>query len=152
MPFIQAINPRARIVPICMMDQGMDASADLGKALFNAISGYDKGVVVIASSDFSHYLPPEVAKKRDMDALSFITGLDPEGFQHRAIEHGWSICGHGPIAALLEYVKRMRCRQGELLCYTNSGENGGETDRVVGYASVVFPKAQKGRGRRQREK
>ena len=139
-PFIQTINPKAKIVPICMMDQSIEASADLGKALFKAISEYDKGVIVIASSDFSHYLPPEIAKKNDMDAVSFITGLDPEGFQHRAIEHGWSICGHGPIASVLDYVKRMKCAHGEMLYYTNSGEYGGETDSVVGYASVVFPR------------
>lgn len=139
-PFIQTLNPKAKVVPICMMDQSLEASADLGKAIFNAISEYNKSVVVIASSDFSHYVAPEIAKKNDMAAVSFITGLDPEGFQHRAIEHDWSICGHGPIAAVLEYVKRMRCKQGEMLYYTNSGEYGGETDRVVGYASVVFPK------------
>ena len=142
-PFIQTLNPKAKVVPICMMDQSLGASADLGKALFNAISEYDKGVVVIASSDFSHYVPPETAKKNDMAAVSFITGLDPEGFQHRAIEHDWSICGHGPIAAVLEYVKRMKCGKGEMLYYTNSGESGGETDRVVGYASVVFPRKKK---------
>jgi hypothetical protein len=140
LPFIQVLNPKAKVVPICMMDQSLEASADLGKALFNAISEYNKGVIVIASSDFSHYVPPETARKNDMAAVSFITGLDPEGFQHRAIEHDWSICGHGPIASVLEYVKRMKCRKGEMLYYTNSGENGGEADRVVGYASVVFPK------------
>lgn len=143
LPFIQVLNPKARIVPICMMDQSLEASADLGKALFNAISGYKKGVVVIASSDFSHYVPPETAKRNDMAAVSFITGMDPEGFQRRAAGHDWSICGYGPIAALLEYAKRMRCRKGEMLYYTNSGEYGGERDSVVGYASIVFPKGER---------
>lgn len=144
LPFIQAINKKAKIVPICMMDQTLEASADLGRALFKAISEYNKCTVVVASSDFSHYVPPEIAKKRDMDALSFITGMDPEGFQQRASERGmWSICGHGPIASLLEYAKRMGCKEGRMLYYTNSGENGGEADSVVGYASVVFPKGEK---------
>ncbi|MEW5996642.1 MAG: AmmeMemoRadiSam system protein B [Candidatus Micrarchaeota archaeon] len=139
-PFIQMRNQGARIVPICMMDQGLEASLDLGKAIFDAVSEYKKEVVVIASSDFSHYAPPEVAKKNDMSALSFITGMDPEGFQKRVSERGWSICGYGPVTALLEYAKRMKCRQGELLYYTNSGEYGGGGESVVGYASVVFPK------------
>lgn len=139
-PFIQARNPKAGIVPICMMDQSLEVSVDLGKAIFNAVSEYKKEVVVIASSDFSHYVPPEVAKKNDMAALSFVTGMDPEGFQKRVSERGWSICGYGPITALVEYAKRMKCRQGELLYYTNSGEYGGGMESVVGYASVVFPK------------
>ena len=140
LPFIQMRNQKAKVVPICMMDQSLGASVDLGKALFNAISEYGKEVVVVASSDFSHYVSPETAKRNDNAALSFITGMDAKGFQQRVADRGWSICGYGPITALMEYAKRMRCREGEMVYYTNSGEYGGEKDRVVGYASVVFPK------------
>ncbi len=139
LPFIQFLNPKAQLVPICMMDQGYGAAQDLGRALHKAIGEYGKDVVVIASSDFSHYMSPGAAKERDTAALSFITGMDPEEFERRVDAKGWSICGHGPIAALLEYAKRAGCRGGELLYYTNSGEYGGGTDSVVAYASVVFP-------------
>ncbi len=140
LPFIQMRNPKAKIVPICMMDQSLGASVDLGKALFNAVSEYGKEVVVVASSDFSHYVSPETAKRNDNAALSFITAMDVRGFQQRVEGRGWSICGYGPISALMECAKKMRCKEGETIHYTNSGEYGGEKDRVVGYASVIFPK------------
>ncbi|MDD5096170.1 MAG: AmmeMemoRadiSam system protein B [Candidatus ainarchaeum sp.] len=143
LPFIQSLNPKAKIVPICMMGQELEIAQGLGRALHKAIPESGKKVVVIASSDFSHYIPARAADERDHAALSFITGMDAVEFENRVVSRGWSICGHGPIAALVEYAKLMKCRGGELLYYTNSGAYGGGTDSVVGYASVIFPAPEK---------
>lgn len=140
-PFIQKMNPRARIVCVCMMSQDYESAADVGKALAETLDV--KRHVVIASSDFSHYISAEAAEKKDKKALEFIEDLDAEGFENAVEKYGWSVCGHGPIGALLEYAKAKGVKKAETLRYTNSGKASGDYLAVVGYASVIFPKGGK---------
>ena len=139
LPFIRKVNPEAKIVPVCMMDQGLEAARDSAGAVLAAEKETGRKIAVIASSDFSHYLPPEEAKEKDEAALSFIIGMDEGEFAKRVKDKGWSICGPGPILAAMHYSAATGCREGKLLWWTNSGMSSGDTERVVGYASVAFP-------------
>lgn len=141
-PFIQKINPNAKIVCICIMSQDYEAAKNVGEALAKSLN--PKKHVVIASSDFSHYVPAETAKKKDTAAISYIEALDAEGFQNALAKFDWSICGHGPIAAIIEYAKRSGCKKGKMLSRADSGKSTGDTMAVVGYASIIFPKEIKG--------
>ncbi len=138
LPFLQHINPSAKIVCICMMGQDLDASRDIGKAIFEASKG--KNVLVIASSDFTHYETAEKASALDAGAMERIQVLDDAGFQKKVEERGLSICGHGPIAAALHYSKLCGAKTAELLKYTNSGEETGDMQSVVAYASFAIRK------------
>lgn len=140
LPFIRLLNNRAKITPICMLSQDWDTSKDVSKALVAAVKETLRDVVVIASSDFTHYESAKSAEKKDKSALEFITRLDATGFQKAVEDNNWSICGHGPIAALMEYAKGMGAKKGEIVRYTSSAETTGNFDDVVGYASVVFPR------------
>jgi len=51
---------------------------------------------------------------------------------------GISMCGYGPVAAVMTAAKALGLQQAELLRYTNSGEVTGDRYRVVGYASVMI--------------
>lgn len=135
-PFIQKINTNAKIVCICMMSQDYEIAEKLGKALAKTLD--PEKHIVIASSDFSHYLPADVAEKKDKTALSYIETLDTNGFQNALAKFNWSICGYGPISALMEYAKEKGIKKAKTLRYTNSGKAGGDFTAVVGYASVIF--------------
>lgn len=135
-PFIQKINPNAKIVCICMLGQDYASATEVGSALVKSID--EKKHLVIASSDFSHYLPSDVAEKNDKKALEFICNLNAFEFENAVENYGWSICGYGPISALLEYAKEVKTKV-KILEYTNSGKTSGDFLAVVGYASVVFP-------------
>ena len=139
LPLIMRVNPEAKIVPVCMMDQSLEAAADAAEAVLRAEKETGRKVAVVGSSDFSHYLSTDEAKKNDEAALSFITGLDEVEFTKRVREKSWSICGFGPIAAVMHYSKNKGAKEGKLLWYTHSGHASGDFERVVAYASVVFP-------------
>ncbi len=138
LPFIQKINPKTKIVCICMMSQDYDSAKMVGTALVKTLD--PKKHVVIASSDFSHYVPADVAEKKDKGALGHIESLDAETFERNVEKFGWTICGHGPIAALIKYADAKGCKAGKMLRYANSGKSSGDYTAVVGYASVIFPK------------
>ena len=142
LPFIQKIYPKAKIIAICLMDQDYESAKGVAKALSLALDV--KKHIVIASSDLSHYLPADVAEKKDKAALGYMEALDGEGFQFAREKYQWSVCGYGPITVLLEYAKSKKVKQGKLLKYTNSGMRTGDFGAVVGYASMVFPVSKKG--------
>ena len=141
LPFLQTIAPSAKIVAICMMAQDINSSRAVGKAIFNgaAAAGKGKNIMVIASSDFTHYENGKLAEKLDMPAINHLLSLDDGKFQSEVEAHGLSICGHGPIAAACHYAKLAGAKNAKLLRYTNSGkETGGDEASVVAYASIIF--------------
>ncbi|MBD3397576.1 AmmeMemoRadiSam system protein B [Candidatus Micrarchaeota archaeon] len=140
LPFLQHINPKAKIVPVCMMDQSMEGARDVADAVLAAEKTLGRKVVVLASSDFSHYVPSAAAERADKAALEHICGLDAEAFQRDRRAQEWSICGYGPISVSILYAKAKGSKKGLELMYTNSGEVTGDYSRVVAYASIIFPR------------
>ncbi|MEM2963542.1 MAG: AmmeMemoRadiSam system protein B, partial [Candidatus Anstonellales archaeon] len=138
LPFLQKLNPKAKIVCISMMAQNLEASLDIGKAIFEATK--NRNVIVIASSDFTHYKSAEQASVLDASALEKIQTLEVEGFQREVESKNLSICGYGPISAAMHYSKLKGAKMAELLRYSNSGEVTGDYSNVVAYASLAIRK------------
>lgn len=131
LPFIQHLQPDMRFVPICMMLQDWKTAREVGRIIRESIAGKD--VVVIASSDFSHYVSPETARAKDDIAIQKILKLDAKGLYSACAKHNISACGYGPIMAMLEAVKGSSA---ELLKYATSGDVRPMAE-VVGYASII---------------
>lgn len=138
LPFLSIVNPKAKIVPVCMAEQGVEAARDVASAVIRAEKKLGREAVFIASSDFSHYVSAEWAEKEDHKALAHITKLDAEGFQKERLEKDWSICGFGPITAAALYAREKGSKKGLELMYINSGRASGDYSSVVAYASVAF--------------
>lgn len=140
LPFLQSVAPHAAFVGICMGFQDIASARDLGRAVFEAVKKTKRKIIVIASSDFTHYEPADSAKRKDMEAVEKLLALDEEGFEKLVDENDLSICGHGPIAAAMHYAKLAGAKKCELLKYTNSGEASGDYQQVVAYAALAISK------------
>ncbi len=134
LPFLQFIFEGLSFVPISLMDQSFEVCESIGKTL--AALSEDMDIVVIASSDFTHFESAESAKKKDNQALEFLDYLDPEGFLNYVQSHRVSICGAGPIAAAMVYANEIGATQFNLLKYTNSGDVTGDNSSVVAYVAA----------------
>jgi AmmeMemoRadiSam system protein B len=137
LPFIKYRFPRAMIVPIMMGEQNLISARMLSERLLAALSSTGREVRIVASSDFSHYIPHEVAKKQDLFAIQALDDLDVEEFYHRIETEGVSACGYGPIASMVLTLKERGAHTGRLLIYRTSGEVTGEYDQVVGYGAIA---------------
>jgi len=131
LPFIQYLSPETPFVPILMSLQDYETAMDLGRIIRNAIGDMD--VVIIASSDFSHYVSVKEAKEKDGAAIKRILDLDPKGFYETVLRKDITICGFGPVMAMLSAVQGTSA---QLLRYGHSGEVFPGPD-VVGYAAIV---------------
>ncbi len=136
MPFIKYRFPRARIAPVMMGQQDYPSAMLLAEKIGNAIKQTNRDIRIVASSDFSHYVPEEKAKKDDLYAIESLISLNVPGFYHRVEERGVSACGYGPIAAMVTACRQRGAKKAELIQYATSGEVTGDYREVVGYAAI----------------
>lgn len=133
-PFIQYIDPDANILPIIMSRQDRLTAKRLADIL--KVVCHDRDVVIIASSDLSHYIPKDKATLLDSKVLENITSLNADGIFETIRSNNISACGYGPIATAM-----MASDPGsaEVLKYSDSYDSlGGDPRSVVGYASVAM--------------
>jgi hypothetical protein len=136
-PFIKYRFPRARIVPILMGDQSLGEAARLSRILLDGIEKSGRtDIRVVASSDFSHYVPDAVARENDLYAITALEHLDVKEFYRRILERRVSACGYGPVAAMCLTCRGLGASGARLLRYATSGDVTGDPE-VVGYAAIA---------------
>ena len=139
LPFLQYLyGATFKFVPIGFLMQDLESSREVGQAVAKATVG--KNVVIIASTDMTHYAPHEVAEKKDKMALSALEKLDEKAFYSTVENYRITACGYGPVVALVTAAKILGAKKGRVLCYKTSGDVTGDYSAVVGYASVAITK------------
>ena len=136
-PFIKYRFPRARITPVMMGRQDYRNAIVLSEQITSAIRRTGRDVRIVASSDFSHYVPASVARKNDLYAIEALNMFDIPEFYRRIGERGITACGYGPISTMLLACREHGSRKAELLHYATSGDVTGDNNEVVGYAAIA---------------
>ncbi|KXB00563.1 hypothetical protein AKJ48_01695 [candidate division MSBL1 archaeon SCGC-AAA261O19] len=135
LPFLQHLfGNEFKIVPICMMMQDKETNEEIGQAI--AESASEEDVVIIASTDLTHYEPQEAAVSKDGKAIDEILKLDPQGLIRTISDENISMCGYGPVSAMLYAAKELDAQKANLLKYATSGDTSGPMPQVVGYGSI----------------
>ena len=136
LPFLQHLfGTDLPFVPICVMLPALSDVIALGAGIASVAS--ESPGIVIASSDFTHYEPDEVARQIDLEAIDLILALDVEGFYRKLIAERLTICGGGAIAVLMSCARTLGW-QARLVEYATSGDITGDRSAVVGYAAISF--------------
>jgi AmmeMemoRadiSam system protein B len=141
LPFLQHRFGKLSFVPVCMMGEGysqdfLGKCERLGELIGLLMKENDLGLV--ASSDFSHFIPARSAKKFDSEAIEKISGLDTKGFFQTLQRNRATVCGYGPIAVAMAAARALGLTMGELISYTNSGDVTKDYSSVVAYAAIGF--------------
>lgn len=137
LPFLQYFQDNLRIVPVVVAGISFAQCRQAAAELAAAIRRSAEPVLLVASTDMSHYLSRRLASAEDHLALDHIMQLDPAGLYSTVLSRQISMCGIMPTTVALLAAMELGAGRAELVRYTDSGEVSGETDRVVGYAGVV---------------
>jgi AmmeMemoRadiSam system protein B len=140
LPYIQYYFPDHpyKILPVCMRDQTYQAASELGKALHSAVAKTGKKVLLLASSDFSHFLSPDKGFAQDQLVVDGIMEKHPETIERLIRKHAISVCGYGPIMTLMTYASEVdRGYQTEIMERGHSGDVS-PSNEVVDYISILF--------------
>ena len=136
LPFLQrALAKPFRLLPIMLRDYRPETCQAVGEALAEIAAG--QRVLLVASSDLSHYYPEAVARPLDEYMLAQMAALNPEGVLRAEEEGRGFACGAGPVAAMLWAAKALGANRGVILRRASSGDVTGDYRSVVGYGAVA---------------
>jgi AmmeMemoRadiSam system protein B len=137
LPFLQVLAPRLSIVPIVMGDQQRANVEIVARAVGDAVAESSKRVLLVASSDLSHFKSAKEAALLDGQVSRCIENFDPEGLMDLLDRNHEHACGGGPMVAILEAARSLGAKTTRIMCYGDSGDITGDKSQVVGYLSAA---------------
>ena len=137
MPFLQRLVPGLRLVPLLMGSQSRREVEALAAALAKALAG--RRVLLVASSDLSHYQPAAVANRLDAAVVDAVARFDEGALMARLETNHNVACGGGPVVAVMKAARSLGADRATVMKYGDSGDVG-ERDKshVVGYLSAAL--------------
>ena len=139
LPFLQTILGEFDFLPIALSHVSEAECRRLGEELarlYAEKTAAGAKIVLLASSDLSHYLSPEETERLDRMALEEFVALDARGLLETVGENNITMCGVLPATVLLFAAQALKARGARLLKHCHSGDVA-PMRQVVGYASVA---------------
>jgi len=138
LPFLQYINNRIKLVPIVLSHAPGTIYKEIGREIAAAVKDLNRQVVIIASSDMTHYETQASALRKDDYAIEAILSLDEDELLRRIEELNITMCGYAPAVCLITAAKLLGAGRAELVRYQSSGDTTGDYSSVVGYAGIII--------------
>ena len=135
LPFLQSVLKGFKIVPVFFGNISLANCQELAYALSLLVTD---NTLIVASTDWSHYYPYEVAKKLDEKGIEMVVKGDLQGYVKCLAEGETEACGTPAIITAMLLAPALGANKIELLNYANSGDVTGDRTRVIGYASIAF--------------
>ena len=139
LPLLQKFMPfEFQVLPVSMLRQNPVSSLELAEKIRNANARLKRKLMIIASSDFSHFESPADGHRKDEMVLEQITKQDSEKLYDTVIQNRISVCGYGPIMTLIEYSGLVSEKPlSSILARGNSGKTR-PSDSVVDYITILL--------------
>lgn len=135
LPFLQVVLGQFAIVPITVGDQRPEFCHHLSEKLASALR--DTDVVMIASTDLSHYHTAEEADKLDKIIIADLAEFNHARLMSDIQSQRAEACGGGPAVIALAASEKLGATDVKILHQCNSGDVTGDRSAVVGYVSAV---------------
>jgi AmmeMemoRadiSam system protein B len=136
-PFLQYLRPDISISAICLGHGDYQPLQQIAAGIAAAISKFGEDVLIVASSDMTHYESAESARQKDEAALERVLAFDSRGLLEVCRSRKITMCGVVPSAVMLEAARELGATKAELVAYGTSGDVTGDSRQVVGYAAVT---------------
>lgn len=135
-PFLQRVLGKVPFVPVVMGDQRRDHCKALAAALGKACEG--RNVLLVASSDLSHYHPYKEAVALDRKVIEVVEEYGYEKLLKMLEDEEVEACGGGPMTVVMLTARHMGANKAQAVVYCNSGDVTGDKEAVVGYLTAVL--------------
>ncbi|MCD6293116.1 MAG: AmmeMemoRadiSam system protein B [Deltaproteobacteria bacterium] len=136
LPFLQVALGDFTLLPLIMGRQGWSEALRLAEILAQLAVG--RRLLLIASSDLSHFHNAVKAQQLDQQIVKAVAAFDPAAFWSLIENHRAEACGAGPLLSVMQAAQKIGADHAQILSYRHSGEICGDNSRVVGYLSAAF--------------
>jgi hypothetical protein len=138
LPFLKYFRDDLKISVIVLATHDYPELELLGNALAQTVTEVGKEeVLLLASTDMTHFEPHARAVAKDKLAIEKILSLDPRGLLTTVEKERISMCGVAPATAVLLAARLLGASQSKLVKYETSGDVTGDKSSVVGYAGIM---------------
>ncbi len=139
LPLLAHVAPQVRVVGITVGDGSLPELLRFGSELAGVLGEMPDRPLLVISSDMNHFADDTETRRVDRLALDAIATLDPVRVYDTVRRNRITMCGMGPCVIVMETLRQLQClRRCESVGYATSAEAGGSTNRVVGYAGLLF--------------
>lgn len=139
LPFVARLLPGVPIVPLVMGHQDRATAMGLGDAIGRAVQARPAAdVLLVASSDLSHYEDAETAARLDAVVLACVDAFDAGRLMTALEAEPRHACGGGPMVAVLRAAAQLGCTEARVVHYGDSGDVSGDKSSVVGYMAAAI--------------
>jgi AmmeMemoRadiSam system protein B len=139
LPFIAHLAPHGRVVGITLGPTSLDRCRQFAGGLAEVLGRRGDKALLVISSDLNHYASDPENRRLDEIALRALERLDPAYLYETVSTCKISMCGLVPAVIVLETLRVLgRLTRCQRLEYATSADAGGDRNRVVGYAGMVF--------------
>ncbi|MBP9855455.1 MAG: AmmeMemoRadiSam system protein B [Candidatus Omnitrophica bacterium] len=138
-PFLQRTFKDFKLVPVIIGQPSPELLAEFAQKL-NQLIGTRDDVLVVVSSDLSHYHDDSFARIMDLKTIEAIKNQDIDKIYQECRNGSMEMCGCLPVVTSLLLAKARGLTDVDVLKYANSGDVNGKKDSVVGYSSIVIYK------------
>jgi AmmeMemoRadiSam system protein B/AmmeMemoRadiSam system protein A len=141
LPLLAHVAPQARVVGISVGDASLPELLRFGVAMSVVLRDMPELPLIVVSSDMNHFADETHTRRVDRLALDAIATLDPQHVYETVRSNNISMCGMAACVVAMETLRWLGClKRCESVGYTTSAETSGDTNRVVGYAGLLFGK------------
>jgi len=138
LPFISTLAPQTAIVPIVLAFDDWKSCGQLATDLARLVAEWPEDVLLIASSDMTHFESAASAERKDSIALAAVERLNGEELLAACRRERISMCGRGPAAVVVEAAHQLGATQAQVVDYRHSGWVTRDDSSVVAYAGVLI--------------
>ncbi len=138
LPFLQTVLNDFEIIPIIIGDINRNMAYEIAVTIAEVINELNSDVLMIASTDLSHFHAQDKAKLLDKRTAILIENMSIEELYNACKNGECEACGINPLLTVMEASKILGATEAEILKYATSGDVSGDYSSVVGYLSAVI--------------
>jgi len=137
-PFLQYFFKNFSFLPLCCRISALEDYRTVAEQLYAALHQFSDDLIILASSDMTHYEPDQSARKKDRIAIESILRLDEKDLLEKVRQNNITMCGTAPVVIMLILSKLLGANKAKVIRYQTSGDRGGDYSAVVGYLGAII--------------
>ncbi len=138
LPILSQLFGDFKFVPIACGISKLEKYTQAASQIYEAIKAIKNEILLVASTDLTHYEPEATARRKDREVIEAIVNLDEQSLIRKVNSQNITMCGVAPVAVLISCLKKLGAKKSQVALYQTSADTTGDFSSVVGYVGMII--------------